>query len=138
MFANSQAFRDLKNDSTITQANREARNRGTDNPIFTDDSLLYDGVVIREIPEIAALSGVGAGAIDVAPNFLCGAQALAVGWAKKSTSKTETFDYGDKVGVAIEEIRGINKMRFEKGAADSGDFVDHGVVTVYTAGVADA
>ena len=66
MFAPSLSFRDLKEDATMAQANREARARGLDNPLFRDGDLVYDGVIIREIPEIAVLTGVGAAAIDVA------------------------------------------------------------------------
>lgn len=129
MFAPSQSFRDLKADATINQANREAWTRGADNPLFTDGDLLYDGVIIREIPEIPIIPGVGAGAIDVAANFLVGAQAIGVAWAQRTTSRTDTRDYGNRNGVAIQEIRGVNKMFYNN--------IQHGMVTVYTAGVAD-
>jgi hypothetical protein len=84
------------------------------------------------------LTGVGAGGIDVAPVFLCGAQALGLAIAKRWTSKEQTFDYGDKVGVAIETIDGLGKMSFGTGAGDTDDQKQHGVVTGYFAGVADA
>ncbi|MGI9451047.1 MAG: DUF4043 family protein [Geminicoccaceae bacterium] len=138
MFCNSLAFRDLQADTTIQQANREAWVRGANNPLFTGGDLMYDGIIFKEIEDIAVISGVGAGAIDVAPNYLCGAQAVALGWAKRTTSKDELFDYGDKQGVAIEEIRGIDKMIFGSGAGDTDDTKDNGLVTVYTAGVGDA
>ena len=80
----------------------------------------------------------GAASAPIAPAFLCGAQAVGLGWAKRTTSKQETFDYGDKVGVAIEEIRGIDKLTFGSGSADTDDLKDNGVVTVWTASAADA
>jgi N4-gp56 family major capsid protein len=138
MFCNSQAFRDLSTNSTMTQANRDARARGMDNPLFTGGSLVWDGVIIREIPEIAVLSGVGAGSIDVAPNYLVGAQALAVAWAQRTKTTTNVRDYGFLHGVGVSEIRGIEKMLFGSGAGDTDDKKQHGVCTVYTAGVADA
>lgn len=138
VFMNSLCFRDFSNDATVTQANRDARTRGLDNPLFTGGELIWDGMIIREIPEISVISGVGAGSIDVAPVYLCGAQALGIAWAKRTTSKTEEFDYGDKFGVAIEEIRGIEKLRFGSGAADTDDYKDNGVCTGYFASVADA
>lgn len=138
MFANSQAFRDLANDSDMKQANRDARQRGMDNPLFTGGSLVWDGVIIREIPEISALSGVGAAGIDVAPNFLVGAQALGVGWAQRTKTTTNVRDYGFLHGVGVSEIRGIEKLTFGSGTGDTDDKKDHGVVTVFTAGVADA
>ena len=138
LYTDSRAFRDLQADTTIAQANRDAWQRGKDNPLFTGGDLLYDGVIIKKIPDIASLGAVGGAGAAVSPAFLCGAQAVGLAWAKKTTSKSEEFDYGDKVGVAIEEIRGIGKMIFEFGADDSGNFKDHGIVTGYFGAAADA
>lgn len=138
MFCNSLAFRDLSNNSTMTQANRDARERGEDNPLFTGGSLIWDGVIIREIPEIAVLSGVGNGGIDVAPVYMCGAQALGIAWARRFKSTTNVRDYEFKYGVGGREIRGIEKLRFGSGSGDTDDLQDHGVVTGFFAGVADS
>lgn len=138
MFVGSRAFRDLKNDTTMTQANRDARERGEDNPLFTGDDLIWDGVIIREIPEIVNLSGVGAGGISVCPVYLCGAQAVGVAWAKRTKTTDQVRDYGFVNGVAISEIRGIEKLLFGTGTGDTDDLKDHGVVTGYVAGVATA
>jgi N4-gp56 family major capsid protein len=135
MFAPSQSFRDLSNDSTMVQANREARDRGKDNPLFTGGALIWDGVIIREIPEISTVSN---GTIDCAPNYLCGAQALGVAWAQRTKTTTDTRDYGFVHGVGLAEIRGIEKLVFGSGAGDTDDLKQNGVVTVWTAGVADA
>ena len=133
LFAGSLPFRDLKEDSTITAANREARPRDVEsNPLFQDGDLIYDGVIIREIPEIPVMANVGAGAaVDVAQVFLCGAQAVAVAWGQepKSTKKAET-DYGFATGIGIEECRGVEKIVFNE--------TDHGMVTGHFAAVADA
>lgn len=137
LYTDTRCFRDLKADTTIAQANREAWTRGRDNPIFSSGDLLYDGVIIKEIPDIASLGTVGASSAAISPAFLCGAQAIGVGYAKKTTSKTEEFDYGDKVGCAVEEIRGIEKMVFGSGSADTDDLKDHGVVTGYFGAAAD-
>lgn len=130
MFCPSLSFRDLKEDATMAQANREARARGLDNPLFRDGDLIYDGVIVREIPEIAILTGVGAAAIDVAPNYLCGAQAVGFAWAKRWKSTVSQRDYKFRNGVGIEGSYGIEKLFFNTKA--------HGLVTVFTAGVADA
>jgi N4-gp56 family major capsid protein len=137
-FAGPRAFRDFSQNSTVVQANREARNRGVDNPLFTGGALVWDGVIVREIPEISVLSGVGAGAIDVEPGYLCGAQALAVAWAQRTKTKTDVRDYGFINGVAVSEIRGVEKLTFGSGAGDTDDKKDHGVVTGFFAGVADS
>lgn len=135
LFAGSLPFRDLKEDSTIAQANREARARNVgSNPIFQDGDLIYDGVIIREIPEIPVLSGVGAAGIDVGQVFLCGAQAIGVAWGQEPKSTTDTRDYGFYGGVGIEEARGVEKMIYGASGAE----VDHGMVTGHFAAVADA
>jgi N4-gp56 family major capsid protein len=133
MFAASTSFRDLKADLATTHA--DAMQRGRDNPLFVDGDLVYDGVIIKEIPEIAVVSN---GTIDCAPNYLCGAQALGFAWAQRPTTRTEQRDYGALHGVAIQQIRGLSKLQFGKGSGDTTDLVDHGVFTVWTAGVADA
>lgn len=136
MFANSRAFRDLQNNTTMTQANRDARVRGVDsNPIFQGGELIWDGVVIIEIPEIAYVTST----IVVGPNYLCGQGAVGVAWAQRmqSTTKNED-DYKFKPGIGIDECRGIEKLRFGTSAsADTTTPVDHGVVTVFAAAVAD-
>lgn len=135
MFANARAFRDLSNNSTMTQANRDARTRGMDNPIFQGGELIWDGVVIIEVPEIAYVSST----IVVGPNYLCGQGAVGVAWASrfKSTHKNED-DYQFKPGIGIQECRGIEKLRFGTGASDTTTPMDNGVVTVFAAAVADA
>lgn len=136
-FMGPRAFRDLKNDSTMAQANREARPRDVEsNPIFQDGDLIYDGVICREIPEIAALANVGAGGTtDVEPSFLCGAQAIGVAYGQMPmpTTKKED-DYGFVKGRGIEECLGVSKIVRDDGS----DPVDHGVVTVYVAAPADS
>ena len=138
LFANSRAFRDFSLNSTVTQANRDARQRGMDNPLFTGGSLVWDGVIVREIPEISILSGVGAGAIDVGPVYLCGAQAVGVAWAQRTKTTTQVSDYGFRNGVGVQEMRGIEKLIFGSGSGDTDDLKDHGVVTGFFAAVADA
>jgi N4-gp56 family major capsid protein len=146
MFCHSLCFRDLK--SSLATIHQNAQPRGNENPLFRDGDIIWDGVICREIPEIptedatwagVAGTGLGNGAIHVAPNFMCGAQALALAWAQRTTSRTDVTDYGAQSGVAIQEIRAVKKMLFGKQAAtDVGDLVDHGVFTLYQAAVADA
>lgn len=138
MYCNSLSFRDFTESAAYQQARRDALARGEDNPLFTGGSAIWDGVILREIPELGVISGVGAGAIDVGFNFLCGAQALGVAWAQRTKSTTNVRDYGFRHGVGVQEIRGIEKLLFGKGTGDTDDLVQHGVVTVYTSAVADA
>ena len=74
------------------------------------------------------------GTVEVGTAFLCGAQALGAAYAKRWRSVEETFDYGDKHGVGIDSIYGIEKMKFGTASgSDTGDLKDHGVVTGYFA-----
>jgi N4-gp56 family major capsid protein len=147
MFAGARSFRDLKNDSVMINANRDARAREgggmNSNPLFQDGDLIYDGVIVRQIEEISTLIttsstfvAAGNGSISVEPNFLCGQQAMAVAWGQEPTPITDTTgDYKFRPGVAIEELRGISKLHFATGASSASK--QHGIVTVYTSGTGD-
>lgn len=137
LFTGSLTLRDLKENSKFVQETREARDRGKDNPIFRGADYIYDNVAIIEIEDIAVISGVGAGSIDVAPVYLCGAQAIGMAIAKRTFTKEDEFDYGDKQGVAIGQWHKVEKLRFGSGSGDTDDLKDHGVVTGYFAAVAD-
>lgn len=131
MLCNSRSFRDVKADSIMTAANRDARARDVDaNPLFQDGDVIYDGVIYHEVPEIPILTAVGSGGTtDVGPNFLCGAQAVGIAWGQKPTPRSQTTDYGFRPGVAIEELLRVQKLFFNG--------VQQGIVTVYTAAGAD-
>lgn len=134
VFMGTRNFTTYKNDPVIVAANRDARIRGVDNPLFTGGDLLYNGMIIREIPEITVLTGAGATAVDVEPVFLVGAQALGIAWAQHSKTITDDTDYGDKQGVAVQEIRGIQKLIFGTDAnVDTTAPKDNGVFTGFFA-----
>jgi N4-gp56 family major capsid protein len=143
LFVGTRAFRDLKED--MATVHTDAEKRGKENPLFTGTTSLYwDGVVIREVPELPVLTGVGAdpdgtGALpngDVAPVYLCGAQALGVAWAQttKTTLRKED-DYGFQRGVGFFEMRGVEKLLYGQGTSAAKDW---GMVTGFVAAAADA
>lgn len=134
VYAGPRTFRDLKTNTTITQAQREVSLEMENNRLFQGGDLVWDGMIIHEVDDIRPISN---GTIDCEPVYLCGAQAMVHGLARRYSTKTKTFDYGDKYGVAIECIDGIFKTRFGTGSGDTDDTVDHGVVTGYFAAVAD-
>src|SRR4249919_4377239 len=139
MFMPSLPFRDLMTDPVIINSLQYAWDRGRDNPLFTAGDLLYNGVIIREVPEMPVIAGAGAGGIDVAMSALCGAQALGVAWAQRMKSTTNVRDYGYFHGIGLQEIRGIGKLRFGTDpTVDTTKPVDAGIVSVFTAAVADA
>jgi N4-gp56 family major capsid protein len=137
LFVPTLLMRDLKRNAEFVQANREARQRSPENPLFTGANLVWDNIPIYEIEDIPVYTGVGNSGIDVAPCYLCGAQALAQVWAKRPETVDETFDYKTKVGLAIKQWYEIEKLRFGTGQDDTDDPKDHGVVTGYFAAVSD-
>jgi len=154
LFANPLSFRDFSQDPVVVQANRDARERNVDtNPLFTGGELVWDGVIVKEIPEMGLplaatsnfigqaggiLPGVGTGGIDVGFNFLCGAQAFGVAWAQRLRSTTDERDYKFRKGVGVQEIRGVEKLMFGTGLNDTANLKQNGIVTLFTAAVADA
>jgi N4-gp56 family major capsid protein len=138
-FMPSLPFRDLMQDPVIINTLQYAWDRGRDNPLFTAGDILYNGIIVREVPEMPVIAGAGAAGIDVAASTLCGAQALGVAWAQRMKSTTNTRDYGFMHGVGIQEMRGIGKLRWGVDpTVDTSKPVDAGIVTIYTAAVADA
>jgi N4-gp56 family major capsid protein len=142
-FVGPMAWRDLTEDNpttnALTLANRDARTRGVDNPLFTGDSLVWDGIIIREIPEIARLdASLSSTGVRLEPVYLCGVQAVGLAWAQRTKSTTDTDDYEFLHGVGVQEIRGIEKLRFGTAAgADTTTPKDHGIVTAFVAAPAD-
>ena len=142
-FHGSRTFRDLKADTTMTQANREARSREgngmDDNPLFQDGDLLFDGIIHREVPEIDdvlssgtySLDGKGSSTADIRGVYLCGAQAVGIAWGQEPTPRTDLQkDFQFRPGVAIEELLGV------KGLAFNGK--KHGVLQAYFVAAADS
>jgi len=138
LFAPTQMVRDLAANSTFLQANREARNRGIDNPLFNGADYMWENVAIYEIEDIPSLGAVGNSSAVVRPCYLCGAQALAIAWAMRPQTVEEEFDYKRAVGLGIKQWYKVEKMRFGSGSTDTADLKDHGVVTGYFAAAADA
>lgn len=132
MFVGTKAFRDLKTD--IGTEWKDAQERGKSNPLFVGTTSIYwDGVVVREIPEIPDTGAVGTASANVAPVYLCGAQALACVWAQrtKTTVRNEN-DYGLRFGVGFSEMRGVEKIRYGSAGAD------WSMVTGFVGAAADA
>lgn len=135
LYAQARAFRDLKTNTTLMTAQRDVSLKMQNNKLFEGGDLEWDGVIIKEVPDIPVISST----IEVAPNYFCGAQAIGMAWGKRWNTVTKTFDYGDKFGVAVEGIMGIRKLQFGTSTStDTGTLKDNGVITVFTAAVANA
>ncbi len=136
-FAGSYNFAQLKAD--MATINSDARPRNVeDNPIFQDGDLIYDGVIIREIPEIedfvtnswTTLLTAGNGTTRVAPVFFCGQNALAMPWAKMPTPtfRDET-DYQFIKGAGVKMAYGVAKIFKKDVALTNAKLVQFGMVT---------
>lgn len=134
MFVHPWQAADLKTDtnSIWAQAQREAQQRGEDNPIFTGALGIWDGVVLHEheyVPTCQTSSAFGVGGTAATArafrSLLCGAQAVSFAECANSMKMVEkTFDYENKVGYAVNFIGGIQKNQFNS--------LDYGIVTVDT------
>lgn len=143
MFVPTYAFRDLKNWMVAEGKWDTQLERSKENPMYkAGTSIEWDGVMVREIPEMPVLANVGALAagvgteIDVAPCFLCGAQALGVAWAMRTKATfAKEDDYAIRKGVGFMEMRGIEKIQWGQGTAGA---IDWATCTVYVAAEPDA
>jgi N4-gp56 family major capsid protein len=144
LFCGPNEFRDLQADSTIINANTQARPREGDgldkNPLFQDGDLLYNGVIIREIPEMDVRLPVfyqtaGSGAIQVAPAFLCGQSALAWCWGRMPMPTfLKEDDYQFFRGVGVQMAYGMKKVAKLNPA---GNYKEWGIFTGFFASQAD-
>ena len=146
-FAGTNPFRDLKISlETINKDARPRENNGVSkNPLFQDGDQIYDGVIVRMVPEISAfvtnvwttLLTAGAASARVEPVFLCGQQAAVFGWGQmaKPTFRKED-DYGFITGTGIEMAYGVAKM-FKKHPMTGTALKQWGVATGFFASAAD-
>ncbi|MDE2428186.1 MAG: DUF4043 family protein [Burkholderiales bacterium] len=132
-FANPYAFKDLR-DSLDTEVLAQTVVQMEASKLFEGGDIFWNGVIVKETDNIPIYANLGDSATtEVTPVYLCGAQALAIAYAKRFKTVTETFDYGDKNGVAVDAIYGVRKVIFGTGTADTDDLKDHGVVTGFFA-----
>lgn len=144
-FCDSYTFRDIKAD--LASAQQGALPRSKDNILFQDGDLHWDGVIIREVPEIGtfvdggttlstatswvSLATAGDTSSRVSPIFLCGQQAVGYGMGQKPRIIVDRlYDYEFQPGVAVECKHDIDKAFFN-GA------VQHGMVTAFVSSAAD-
>ncbi|MBJ7410129.1 MAG: DUF4043 family protein [Phenylobacterium sp.] len=134
LFVGTRAFNRLRADADIKAFNKDARDRDVNtNPVFQSGDLIWNGVIIREIPELPVLTGVGASSADVQPGYLAGAQALTVARGQDPIATTrKDDDYGFIKGVGTEELRSVDKTFF-KATGAAGPGTQHGLVSVFGA-----
>ncbi len=113
-------------------------NSNRESPLFTGNAFKgnYDGVLIYEYDRVELVAST----IQVAHNHLLGAQAAAVVWGQmpKFGEDHGEFDLGHDKVYEIDEIRGVEKIVYNRNADDAGiTNEDNGQIHVFTAAVAD-
>lgn len=132
-FANPHAFKNLR-DSIDNEILAQTVVEMQASKLFEGGDIMWNGCIVKETDNIPIYGDLGTGGTpEVTPVYLCGAQALAIAYAKRWKTATEDFDYGDKAGVAVEAIYGVRKIIFGSGTADTDDLKDNGVVTGFFA-----
>jgi N4-gp56 family major capsid protein len=133
VFANPHAFKNLR-DSMDTEVLATTVVQMEASKLFEGGDIHWNGAIVKEVDDLPIYANIGNGATtEVTPVYLCGAQALAAVYAKRWKTVTKSFDYDDKVGVAIDGIYGVRKLLFGTGTGDTDDLKDHGVVTGFFA-----
>lgn len=145
-FAGTNTFRDLK--SSLETVNKDGRPREGDgmknNPLFQDGDQIYDGVIVRQVPEISSfvtnvwttMTTANSTGSRLEPVFLCGQQAaaIAIGQMVKPTFRKED-DYGFITGTGVEMAYGVSKI-FRKPNANS-KLIQTGMATGFFASATD-
>ena len=149
VFMGVNAFRDLKNDlgtgTGTPWSLAQPREKMDGNPLFQDGDIAWDGMIIRQVPEISGfvsdvwvtLKTAGATSGRVEPHYLCGQQAAAFCWGQmaRPTERAED-DYGFVTGVGIEMAYSAAKM-FKKHPMGGTALVQWAVATGWLSAVAD-
>jgi N4-gp56 family major capsid protein len=132
-FCNPNAMKNLR-DSIDTEVLAATVVQAQAAKLFEGGDLYWNGTIVKEVDEMPIYDNIGSGGTtEVTPVYLCGAQAVGYALGKRWSTMTKEFDYGDKYGVGVSGIMGINKLNFGTGAADTDDQKDHGVVTGFFA-----
>jgi Protein of unknown function (DUF4043) len=129
---------------SLNSSSRPREDRWKDNPLFSSGDLLYENVIVREVPEIddfvdniwADMTTAGNGTTRVAPVFFCGQSALAMPWGQMPIDTTrKEDDYGFIKGRGVEMAYGAGKI-FKRHASTK--LVQWGMVSAFFSAVKPA
>lgn len=107
----------LKKTAEWKQAQREARERGALNPLFTGAVGMYDGVVLYTSNRVPRSNNAAGTPVPVANNVFFGAQALSRAYAYYPDWTEEYFSYGQEQGIATWTVLGNKLNVFDLSAA---------------------
>ena len=110
-------------------------NANRESPLFTGNAYRgsYDGVLIYEYDRVQLVSST----IQVAHNYLLGAQAGAVVWGQMPKFGEEENDVGHDLTYETHEIREEAKLVYDRNAVDGTSNEDNSTIHVFAAAVAD-
>jgi hypothetical protein len=153
LYLGKYAFRDLRDDATLLATMQNSLARNKDNPLFAGGDLLWDGVIIKELPDLDkfidssgsdlwdgvwganatgdSLATGGASSSRVSIGFFCGAQALGFGIGRTASFKRrKEDDYEHLNGIACTAKHDIKKTFFNN--------KQHGMLTSFHSAAIDA
>jgi len=109
----------LKQDSVWQQAQREAAERGSNNPLFTGALGYWDGVIIYEADNVPRALNNNTPQVYVGKAVLFGAEAAIRGYVGQPEWIEKDFDYGSQIGIAIEIDYGESRVAVSNIAVNS-------------------
>lgn len=131
LWAHTYALRDMVNNDAAWR-NRELNltPAGTGSVLFTGSAFkgAWEGVLVYENERLPLIAST----IQCTHNLLLGAQAAAVCWGQRVKFNEEESDFGHDVSYEVHEIRGVEKLVFNRSTPE-----DNGIVNVFSAAVAD-
>lgn len=129
----------LKLSTAWQQAQRDAQNRGGDNPVFKGSIGVWDNVVIYLSNRVRTAND-GSGSIRVARNVFFGAQAVARAYVSYPDWSEQYFSYGQEQGIAYWAALGKRLLTFDLNSTETpSDTTDDraiGAMILYSAAVA--
>jgi len=137
-FLTPQAMAKLKQDPDYNANLRYSQNSGTNDKLFSGDTVKIDGIYLHEFRHVPNTSGLAAGKygagglVDGCQVLFCGAQALGMADLGAPEWNEEDFDFKNSQAIAIGKILGFLKPKF--GNIYEGNAVeDFGVISCYVA-----
>jgi N4-gp56 family major capsid protein len=104
---------DLKYDTTFMAAQKDAAERGSNNPLFTGMLGIWDGVVIHDHENVPVFSNGGPGSdVKYSKCVLMGASALCWAWGERPSIVEEDEDYGEFKGYCWRMTAQVGKPKF--------------------------
>ena len=141
LMAHTYPIRDLVNDDAAFRNNQLLLppGRNADSLYFSGSHFKgsWEGVLIYEYDRLPLSATAGAASIQTAHNLLMGAQAGAVVWGQRTKFGEEDEDLKHNIIFELHDIRNAESSGSTNNHKLVRNSVDHGIINVFTAAVAD-